>query len=85
MEIKKLGSLMAIDKITNKNNKLTLSFNKKSKQNERKNITIQEIFNFTKREEKNITLKETKKQLIVTFKLVFGLKESLVLLKKIEK
>jgi len=85
MEIKKLGSLMAIDKITNKNNKLTLSFNKKSKQNERKNITIQEIFNFTKREEKNITLKETKKELIVTFKLVFGLKESLVLLKKIEK
>jgi hypothetical protein len=85
MEIKKLGSLMAIDKITNKNNKLTLSFNKKSKQNERKNITIQEIFNFTKRKEKNITLKETKKQLIVTFKLVFGLKESLVLLKKIEK
>ena len=85
MEIKKLGSLMAIDKITNKNNKLTLSFNKKSKQNERKNITIQEIFNFTKREEKNITLKETKKQLIVTFKLVFGLKESLVLLKKIKK
>jgi len=85
MEIKKLGSLMVIDKITNKNNKLTLSFNKKSKQNERKNITIQEIFNFTKRKEKNITLKETKKQLIVTFKLVFGLKESLVLLKKIEK
>ena len=85
MEIKKLGSLMAIDKITNKNNKLTLSFNKKSKQNERKNITIQEIFNFTKREEKNITLKETKKQLIVTFKLIFGLKESLVLLKKIKK
>ena len=85
MEIKKLGSLMTIDKITNKNNKLTLSFNKKSKQNERKNITIQEIFNFTKREEKNITLKETKKQLIVTFKLVFGLKESLVLLKKIKK
>ena len=85
MEIKKLGSLMAIDKITNKNNKLTLSFNKNSKQNDRKNITIQEIFNFTKREEKNITLKETKKQLIVTFNLVFSLKESLVLLKQIEK
>ena len=85
MEIKKLGSLMAIDKITNKNNKLTLTFNKNNKQNDRKNITIQEIFNFTKKEEKNITLKETKKQLIVTFKLVFGLKESLVLLKKIEK
>ena len=85
MEIKKLGSLMSIDKITNKNNKLTLSFNKNSKQNDRKNITIQEIFNFTKREEKNITLKETKKQLIVTFNLVFSLKESLVLLKQIEK
>ena len=85
MKIKKFGSLMAIDKITNKNNKLTLTFNKNIKQSDRKNITIQEIFNFTKKEEKNIVLKETKKQLIVTFKLVFGLKESLVLLKKIKK
>ena len=85
MQIKKFGSLMAIDKITNKNNKLTLTFDKNSKQNDRKNITIQEIFNFTKKEEKNIALKETKKQLIVTFKLVFSLKESLILLKKIKK
>ena len=85
MKIKKFGSLMAIDKITNKNNKLTLTFNKNSKQNDKKNITIQEIFNFTKKEEKNIVLKETKKQLIITFKLVFGLKESLILLKKIKK
>ena len=52
MQIKKFGSLMAIDKITNKNNKLTLTFDKNSKQNDRKNITIQEIFNFTKKEEK---------------------------------
>ena len=85
MKIKKFGSLMAIDKITNKNNKLTLTFNKNSKQNDKKNITIQEIFNFTKKEEKNIALKETKKQLIVAFRLVFGLKESLILLKKIKK
>ena len=85
MKIKKFGSLMAIDKITNKNNKLTLTFNKNIKQSDRKNITIQEIFNFTKKEEKNIVLKETKKQLIVSFKLVFGLKESLILLKKIKK
>ncbi len=85
MEIKNIGTHMGIDKITSKQNRLTITFNQTKQAHKTKNESIQKIFNFAKKENKNVSMKETKKQLIITFKDVFGLNESLGLLKKLKK
>lgn len=85
MEIKNIGTHMEIDKITSKQNRLTIMFNQTKQTHTTKNESVQKIFNFAKKENKNVSMKETKKQLIITFKDVFGLNASLGLLKKLKK
>ena len=75
---------MAIDKITNKRKKLIITFNQTKQLNVVKNESIQKIFNFAKKENKNVSMKERNKQLIITFNSVFGLFESLDLLKSLK-
>ena len=84
MEIKNIGTQMAIDKITNKRKKLIITFNQTKQPNMVKNESIQKIFSFAKKENKNVSMKETNRQLIITFKGIFGLNESLGLLKNLK-